>query len=86
MKDFAGKKFGSDLIKKVINIALKFSKEVGCRCIFVDSLIKSETINFYLNMGFRFVDIPLGKKIIEKLLLKQKNFFLKMDKDKYFKI
>ena len=61
------KKYGSDLIKKVITIALKFSKEVGCRCVFVDSLIKSETINFYLNMGFRFVDIPLGEMIIKKL-------------------
>lgn len=64
---FRRKKFGSDLIKKVINIAFKFSKEVGCRCVFVDSLIKRETINFYLNMGFKFVDIPLGKTIIEKL-------------------
>ncbi|TFF90198.1 MAG: hypothetical protein EU548_04220 [Promethearchaeota archaeon] len=64
---FRRKKFGPDLIKKVTNIALKFSKEVGCRCIFVDSLIKSETINFYLNMGFRFVDIPLGKTILKKL-------------------
>ncbi|MHA1150345.1 MAG: GNAT family N-acetyltransferase [Promethearchaeota archaeon] len=61
------KKYGSDLIKKVINIALKFSKEVGCRCVFVDSLIKLETINFYLNMGFKFVDIPLGETILKKL-------------------
>lgn len=64
---FRRKKFGSDLIKKVVNIALKFSKEVGCRCIFVDSLTNPETINFYLNMGFKFVDIPLGKIITTKL-------------------
>ncbi len=64
--------FGSDLIKKVINIALKFSKEVGCRCVFVDSLIKPVTINFYLNMGFNFVDIPLGKMITEKLANNEK--------------
>ena len=69
---FRRKKFGSDLIKKVINIALKFSKEVGCRCVFVDSLIKPETINFYLNMGFKFVDIPLGKMIFEKLANNEK--------------
>lgn len=61
------KKFGSDLIK----IALKFSKEIGCRCVFVDSLIKPETINFYLNMGFKFVDKPFGKMIIEKLSNKE---------------
>lgn len=65
------KKFGSDLIKMVIKIALKFSKEIGCRCVFVDSLIKPETINFYLNMGFKFVDKPLGKMIIEKLSNKE---------------
>ncbi len=69
---FQRKKFGSDLIKKVINIALKFSKEVGCRCVFVDSLIISETINFYLNMGFKFVDIPLGKMVIKKLVNNEK--------------
>ena len=61
------KKIGSDLIKKVINIALRYSKEIGCRCVFVDSLVKPETINFYLNMGFKFVDKPLGKIIVDKL-------------------
>lgn len=65
------KKFGSDLIKKVINIALRFSKEIGCRCVFVDSPIKLVSINFYLNMGFNFVDNPLGKMIIEKLANKE---------------
>ena len=69
---FRRKKFGSDLIKKVMNIALKFSKEIGCRCVFVDSLTKPETINFYLNMGFKFVDIPLGKRIIKNLANNEK--------------
>lgn len=64
---FRRKKFGSDLIKKAINIALKFSNEIGCRCLFVDSLITLETINFYLNMGFNFVDKPLGNAIKNKL-------------------
>jgi hypothetical protein len=40
--------------------------------LFVDSLIKPEIINFYLNMGFKFVDIPLGKMIIEKLANNEK--------------
>ena len=69
---FRRKKFGSDLIKKVMNIALKFSKEIGCRCVFVDSLTNPETINFYLNMGFKFVDIPLGKRIIKNLANNEK--------------
>lgn len=66
-KRFRRKKYGSDLIKKAINIALEISNEIGCRCVFVDSLINLDTLNFYLNMGFDFVDKPLSKKIIKKL-------------------
>jgi len=67
------KKIGSDLIKKAVNIALEISKDIGCRCVFVDSLINPETIRFYLNMGFDFVDKVLGNLIIDKLTSKEKS-------------
>ena len=50
----------------------EISKDIGCRCVFVDSLIDPETIKFYLNMGFDFVDKPLGKIIVNKLASKEK--------------
>ncbi len=66
------KRFGSDLIKKAIYIALKISEDIGCRCVFVDSLVKLETINFYNNMGFKFVDKPLGTLITKRLINNEK--------------
>ena len=71
-KKFRRKGFGSDLIKKAVNIALSISEVVGCRCVFVDSLTNYETIKFYLNMGFDFVDKPLGKIMIKKLSSEEK--------------
>jgi GNAT superfamily N-acetyltransferase len=70
--NYRRKGFGSDLIKKAVNIALEISETIGCRCIFVDSLINPETIKFYLNMGFNFVDKPLGTLITQKLTSKEK--------------
>ena len=49
-KKFRRKGFGSDLIKKAVNIALSISEVVGCRCVFVDSLTNYETIKFYHNI------------------------------------
>ena len=71
-KRFRRKKYGSDLIKKAVYIALEISKDRGCRSIYVDSLIDPETIKFYFNMGFNFVDKPLGKLIVNKLSSKEK--------------
>ncbi|MBN1214593.1 MAG: GNAT family N-acetyltransferase [Candidatus Lokiarchaeota archaeon] len=71
-KRFRRKGFGSDLIKKAVSIALSVSKVIGCRCVFVDSLTNHETIKFYLNMGFDFVDKPLGRIILKKLSSNEK--------------
>lgn len=66
-KNFQNQKFGKDLIKKAIIIALEISKIVGCRCVFVDALINNRSINFYQKIGFDFVNDSLGTQISEKL-------------------
>lgn len=58
--------FGTDLIKKAVKISTKISRDVGCRCLIVDSKTKERLIKFYMNRGFDFVSIPLGSSLLKK--------------------
>ncbi|MHA1281702.1 MAG: GNAT family N-acetyltransferase [Promethearchaeota archaeon] len=66
-KEFQGKGLGTNLLKKAVNISLKISSIIGCRCLIVDSLINEQLLNFYLKIGFEFVNENLGRKILRKL-------------------
>lgn len=66
-KKYQGKDVGIDLIKKAVHISLKTSMNVGCRCLIVDSKVHKELIKFYQKIGFEFVNLSLGSKILQKL-------------------
>lgn len=62
--NFQEQKFGTDLTKKAIGIALEISKDIGCRCVFADATTELKVIEFYLTIGFKFFDLPMGRKIV----------------------
>jgi len=64
---FQEKGIGTDLIRKAVQISLKISMNVGCRCLIVDSKINERLIRFYQKIGFEFVNIPLGSDIVHKI-------------------
>lgn len=70
-KKYQEKGVGTDLIKKAVQISLKTSMNVGCRCLIVDSKINERLINFYQKIGFEFVNITLGSDLLQNLKSKK---------------
>jgi GNAT superfamily N-acetyltransferase len=66
-KKYQRKGYGSDLLRKIIEICLDISKKIGCRCLIADALTNLNSINFYLKYGFEFVVEHLGEKIVNDL-------------------
>lgn len=65
--NFEGQGFGKDLLKKAVKVSNKISKDVGCRTLIVDALLKLKILSFYKNLGFDFVNAHLGQSVLEQL-------------------
>jgi len=67
-QNYQNQGYGTDLVKKAINISLKVAQRVGCRMVIVDARTNLKILRFYKKLRFKYLIKNNGEKIERALL------------------